>query len=93
MTVVFEMKSVGQNLVLEYIPRLSLIPIKIGIRWEPTWKAVPNGLIPKDALPELYWKKALKSTFLALPFELSAYGSMLQLEHALGQFFSSGILW
>ncbi|CAK9167987.1 unnamed protein product [Ilex paraguariensis] len=69
------------------------IPIVQGISWEPTWKTVPNVRIPKDALYPKYHSKPIKSAFLALTYELAAYGSMLRLDHAQEAFFSSAVLW
>lgn len=86
-------KTRSRALINRNLPWISTIPLYQGISWEPTWKAVPNIKIPKDALYPHYWNKAVKSGFLALTYELAAFGTMLQLEHAHGAFFSSGGLW
>lgn len=75
------------------MPWVSQIPIFQGISWEPTWKAIQNGRIPKDALYPKYHKRPVRSAFVGLTYELCAYGSMLQLEHAHEGFFSSAVLW
>lgn len=54
---------------------------------------MPNVRIPKDALYPKSHSKPIKSAFLALTYELAAYGSMLRLDHAQEAFFSSAVLW
>lgn len=88
-----QVKTRSRTLIRKYIPWVSTIPVEQGISWEPTWKATPNIKIPKDALYPKYWGKARKSAFCTLTYELSAFGTMLQHEHALGAFFSSGGIW
>ena len=93
MDVVSEVKTKGRRLISLYMPWVSQIPIHQGISWMPTWKAVPNGRIPKDALYKKSHKHPVRSAFLAQTYELCAYGSMLRLEHSHEAFFSSSILW
>lgn len=88
-----ELKTLGKQLISRYMPWLPTIPICQGISWEPTWKAIPNGRIPKDALYKHYHNRPVRSAFLGQTYELCAYGSILQLEHAHEGFFSSAILW
>ena len=74
----------SRTLIRLYIPWVSNIPIEQGNSWKPTWKAAPNIKVSEDALYPKYWGKLIKPTFCTLTYELSAFGTMLQHEHALG---------
>lgn len=89
--VMAELKTFGRELIDRYIPGVSSIPISQGITWEPTWKAVPNVRFP--AIVPKQYGKVMKSGFLALTYELGAYGTMLQIDHSMEGFFSSACLW
>lgn len=91
--IMIELKEKSNKFFYRYISWISSIPISQGITWEPTRKAVPNVKIPYAEVPKRYRKGPLKSRFLALVYELTAYGTMLQVDHSLQGFFSSAILW
>nr|UJQ92483.1 MAG: putative RNA-dependent RNA polymerase [Mitoviridae sp.] len=91
------MKTYLYDLSLRYLPRASQIPVYQGISWVPTWKALPStplfreSVVKADSLRDRYRK--VKSCFPTIFWEMIAYGSLLNIEHANEGLFSSGVLW
>lgn len=65
-----ELKSGFQDILHRYCPWVTQIPIEQGISWIPTWKLVPN--LDRD-------RKVVPSIFPSLTYELSVYGTLVQL--------------
>ena len=86
-----ELKTFGRELIDRYIPWVSTIPILKVLRGNQPMTAVPNVRFP-FLVPKQYGK-VMKSGFLALTYELGAYGTMLQIDHSMEGFFSSACLW
>lgn len=81
-----------------YLPWLSTIPLEQGCVWAPTWKALPTEKIVTSVLVNrkkmAYEKvKAIKSSFLAFPYELASWTFLVRNIHAMGEQWSPGILW
>ncbi|KAG0486905.1 hypothetical protein HPP92_009000 [Vanilla planifolia] len=81
MQVVSELKSTFDVIEKRYVPWVDRIPLSKGMRWIPSWKKARA------------MKECQQSLFPALKWELGAYGSLHQLEHATGTLFSSGLPW
>lgn len=79
-------KQLLPQLVERYIPWVTSIPLKQGITWLPTWKAIPNYKVFKGfGLP--------KSPYIVWPLELRCFGSMLRFIHGYGEQYSPLCLW
>jgi len=79
-------KQLFPVLVSRYIPWVTTIPLKQGMTWLPTWKAIPNYKVFKGfGLP--------KSPYIVWPLELKCFGSMLRFIHSKGDQFSPLCLW
>lgn len=79
-------KQLLPQLVTRYIPWVTQIPLRQGISWSPTWKAIPNYKVFKGFnLP--------KSPYIVWPLELRCFASMLRFIHGYGEQFSPLCLW
>lgn len=81
-----------------YLPWISQLPLHQGMKFEPTWKSIPTVGITKHVLSKflkLDDKKVqrVRSIFTSFHLELAAYADLLNEIHALGDQWSSGILW
>nr|QVU28731.1 RNA-dependent RNA polymerase [Paris mitovirus 1] len=91
-----ELKTTFTRICGMYVPWINTIPVNQGIRWIPIWKATPNNLLWLHGQAIKVGGRLLKkstSIFTSLLYEMCAYGTLLQLEHATETLFSSGILW
>lgn len=79
-------KQLIPTLVSRYIPWVTRIPLRQGITWLPTWKAIPNYKVFKGfGLP--------KSPYIVWPLELRCFASLLRFIHSRGEQFSPLCLW
>lgn len=79
-------KQLLPALVQRYIPWVTSIPLKQGMTWLPTWKAIPNYKVFKGFdLP--------KSPYIVWPLELRCFASMLRFIHSRGEQYSPLCLW
>lgn len=79
-------KQLFPVLIPRYLPWVNTIPLKQGITWLPTWKAIPNYKVFKGFdLP--------KSPYIVWPLELRCFASMLRFIHSKGEQFSPLCLW
>lgn len=79
-------KQMLPTLVARYIPWVTTIPLRQGMTWLPTWKAIPNYKVFKGFdLP--------KSPYIVWPLELRCFASMLRFIHSKGEQFSPLCLW
>lgn len=84
-----------------YTPWISTIPLMQGMEWLPTWKSLPNmGLWRKMAISSVKAgdikgvdPRKVTSVFPVFPYELAAYGSLLQFTAKEGEQWISGVLW
>nr|DAC76753.1 TPA_inf: RNA-dependent RNA polymerase [Beta vulgaris mitovirus 1] len=94
-----ELKTKLKMLFKRYLPHVDRIPLKQGMRFEPTWKALPTSKIVQSVLVNrlkvLDMKAALKikSCFLSLPYELAGWTNLVEFVHAGGEQWSQGALW
>lgn len=96
-----EMRPYLKDLLVRYIPRISSLPLYQGLRFDPTWKSLPNTAWYRKLLaksgddqgrPLLALSKFI-SCFTVLPYELAAFQSLSQFVAAAGDQFSQGCLW
>lgn len=91
------LKTYIADLSSRYLPGLPRVPVYQGISWVPTWKALPSTPLFRESvrkaasLRDRYRK--VKSCFPTIFWEMIAYGSLLEVEHANEGLFSSGVLW
>lgn len=96
MSVVSDLKGVIRSLISRYLPRVARIPLHQGMVFEPTWKALPTFKVVQSVLYnrcKLKLEDALRSCFLALPYEIASWTSLVNFVHARGEQWSQGILW
>lgn len=96
--VVSELKCVLRSLTDRYLPRVQHIPLHQGMRFMPTWKALPTQKVVQSVLVNrckipLQEALSIKSSFLALPYELASWTSLVEFVHARGEQWSQGYLW
>ena len=72
-----ELKASIETLSNRYMPWLSTIPLNLGLRWVPTWKALPNQVIDPRT------KRRVNSVFTSLPLEFTSYLEMADEEVSL----------
>lgn len=65
------------DLIQRYLPKVTQIPLQQGIRWRPSWKALPNYAVRRVLGMEA-------SPYVYLPLELKAFGSNLRFIHSRG---------
>lgn len=97
------MDSYFQRLTYRYLPSIRTVPVNQGIRWIPSWKALPSDRMVKEAIkkvPDLVKKYGnVRSPFLSFVWELVAYGTLAHMEHVQEPFlisptlYPSGPLW
>lgn len=97
---VSEFKDKFRTLQERDLPWISSIPVFQGIRWIPTWKALPSHRLVTESIkrgvemmPSLSKYTKFLSCFPTLWLELMAYQHLMIQDHALEQPFSSGVLW
>jgi hypothetical protein len=66
--------------------------------FEPTWKSLPTyGLVKQVLVQRLHmrWQdiRSIRSSFLALPYEMAAYRFLCEFTNSMGQQWSQGCLW
>lgn len=98
--VVSKIKGFITPLTYRYLPWISSIGVNQGMSWVPTWKALTSDRLMKEsiragvpAVPSLKQFCNDSSVFTSLFWELAAYTSLMNFEHAYGAQFSSGVLW
>lgn len=74
------------ELVRRYLPKVDKIPLQQGIRWKPSWKALPNYAVSRVLSMD-------RSPFVYLPLELKVFGSNLNFIHSYGTQHSPLMLW
>jgi len=87
-----------KDLLLRYVPGIRTIPLRQGISFKPTGKALPTVKVTQSVL--LYRCKMayrevrkVRSCFPAFPFELASWQWLMQYVHSQGMHYSQGCLW
>ena len=81
-----------------YVPWIKRIPLEQGLKFEPTWKALPTHSLTRRVWVErmrLQYLKVSKSrsSFTSFCHELGAFPFLLGFCHSQGTLFSQGCLW
>ena len=93
--------SIKENfnrLISRYAPWIKRIPLEQGLRFEPTWKALPTHSLTKRVWVErrkLPYRKIrnFRSSFTSFSHELGAFQWLLVVGHSQGTQWSHGCLW
>lgn len=80
------------RLTNRYIPHVVNIPLHQGIRFVPTWKALPNS--PYVSRRGDGMKNRISSSFLTFPYELNSWLTLLDSASSFqGNLANQGLLW
>lgn len=93
--------SIKENfnrLISRYAPWIKRIPLEQGLRFEPTWKALPTHSLTKRVWVgrrKLPYRKIrnFRSSFTSFSHELGAFQWLLVVGHSQGTQWSHGCLW
>nr|WJJ80270.1 RNA-dependent RNA polymerase [Cannabis sativa mitovirus 1] len=73
-----------------YLPWLTKVPLKKGIKWVPTWKSTPND---DRQFPSPNVEDRVPTIFTSLKHEMAAFAHQLNVIHSFEGVFSPGILF
>lgn len=98
MGLVGSIKENFNRLISRYAPWIKRIPLEQGLRFEPTWKALPTHSLTKRVWVErrkLPYRKIrnFRSSFTSFSHELGAFQWLLVVGHSQGTQWSHGCLW
>lgn len=92
-----EVKASFPTLIRRYVPDIQTIPLSQGMRWIPSWKALPSYMAFRYVYSNVFKEKSkfskVKSPFLVQTFELAAFRHLVEFINARGEQWSQGILW
>lgn len=93
-----KLKPYMRPLIRRYVPGIEKIPLHQGLRFVPTWKALPSGPwysnVLKTSLSKAEATPLVSSSIFSVFFiELASFQALMTFVHARGEQHSQGILW
>lgn len=78
-----------KDLIYRYLPSIRTVPLRQGLVFKPTWKSLPTYRLVTELLIKRMKQsekraKRVRSCFVAFPFELSSWVSLMTFVHSRG---------